>query len=153
MACITLLTTAPFVHIVFSVTAVAGCWRVLVCLIGMAGQALNLAVLTDKSEAGHIMIESRVGPVARIVAVGTLAAQVAVVCIVFLMAINAFARGIAMLHIGRVTGGTLSLSMMTQQFEVSEKMIENCFVQPPDIGVAAFVVGMAGRARAAIDIR
>lgn len=153
MAGITLVTTASLVHIVFSVTAVAGCWRVLVCLVGMAGQTLDFAVIADESKASHIMIEGRVCPVPGIVAIGTFAAQIAFVCIIFLMAINAFPRRVAVFNIGHVTGRTLSFSMMTKQFKVSEKMIESSFVQPQNISVSAFVVGMAGRARATVDIR
>ena len=153
MAGIALLTTASFVHIVFSVAAVAGCWRVLVCLVGMAGQAFNLAVISNKREISCVVIEGRVGPVPGIVAVGTLAAQVAIVCIVFQMTVYTYTRRIPALDVRQVTAGAFRLSVMTQQFEVSEEMIESCFVQPQDIGVSSFVVGMAGRAGAAIDIR
>ena len=47
VAVITLFATSALVHIVLRVAAEACCWRVLMCLIGVAGQALDFTMFAD----------------------------------------------------------------------------------------------------------
>jgi signal transduction histidine kinase len=73
--------------------------------------------------------------------------------IVGLVAGKAVGRSIAMLAAGFMAFATLSFRVFAEQWKVSELMVEGVFVQLHDIGIPAFMIGMAGRTAGVTRVR
>jgi len=98
------------------------------------------------------VIKLEIVPVAGIVATGAVIAQIAFVNVVFTVAGLAGAGCVAMLFCRRMAAIAGCLNMLAEQFEVSERMIERCFIQSRNIHITAFVIGVAGRTPLRADV-
>ena len=100
-----------------------------------------------------VVIEFGVGPAQRAMAVGTGLRQLTVMHIVGLVAAAASCRGFAICLALCMAGGAIERCMRTRQLEIGQLMIELQPVQLHDIGIASFVLGVAGAALAGPGIR
>ena len=146
MTVIALFAAAAVMGIVLGVTAETGCRRILVCLVRVAIEALILTMLADQRKVSCIVVERRICPVTRVVALGTFRTKTTVMRLVVAMAIDAFAGRLAMLRVGLMAAFALGLKVLTQQLEIGEMVIECRLVQAEDICIATVVVGMTGSA-------
>jgi len=144
VAGVALFSAAALVGIVFSVTGEAGRRRVLMCLVFVAACAFRLTMLADQREVRRVVVERRIGPVARVVTVRALGAELAFMRFIFAVTVDALTGSITMLGFGFVTAGALCLEMLAQQLEVRDGMVKGLFVEAEDIGVAPYVIGMTG---------
>jgi Holliday junction resolvasome RuvABC endonuclease subunit len=98
------------------------------------------------------VIKLDVVPVTGVVAAGAIAAQITLMNIIFAVARLAGVGRIAVFLACRMTTIAGCLGMLTEQFEVSERVIERRFIQSHDIHVTAFMVGMARGASLIADV-
>ncbi len=143
MAGVALLSTSAFVNIVSRVTAKAGCRCILMCLINVAGQALDLDMLAFERKARYCVIEICVGPVTRIVAVGAVSAEIALMDIILNVTRLALLWRIVTLAVGYVAAFAVGFGVFSQQLEVRQQVVECRFVEPHDVRIATLMVGMA----------
>ena len=90
------------------------------------------------------MIKLGLAPGFRIMAISTFFAHLAVVCVIFRMAVIATMFCFPVLAILLMTGTTFGRLMFACQFKIGEPMIEFVFVQPDYPGIGSLVIAMAG---------
>jgi len=113
-------------------------------LIIVAGQALDLDMLAFQRKACCGVIEFGVGPVIRVVAVGAVSAEIALMDIILNVTRLALLWRIATLAVWLVATFTIGIGVFAQQLEVCPFMVKGRFIEPHDVGAAAFVISMAG---------
>jgi len=148
MAILTLLPGATFVNVVAGMTGKAGRRRVLVRLVLVAIPAFRLTMFADQREVRRVVIESRVGPAAGFVTIGTFAAEIALVNVVVAVTVRTFTRRITPFVAGFVAVGAGGLEVFAQQLEIRERVVKCGFIEPQNVGTASRVIGMAGSAGA-----
>lgn len=141
-----LLPTAAFVDVVGGMAAVTGRRRVGERVVLVAVEAGSVVMQSDQRPPGRVVIESDIEPTIGSVAVATLGAHGIAMHIVGLVAAVAVLRCVAELDVGFMAVVTLRLGMVADEREIGPVMIEALPVESHDIGIAAFVVGMASEA-------
>jgi hypothetical protein len=144
MAVLALLPTAPLVKIILCVTTKAGCWCVLVCLVGMTVRATGFDVLALQRPARGLVIKLDFQPVDRGMTFGTVLPQEALVDIVFEVTIAADVLRIAVFVSRFMAAVTVGFRVLPFQRKVGQPVVEALFVQNNDSSVTAFVVRMTG---------
>lgn len=137
---------AAFVRVILGMTAETGRRCILVSLIPMTVKALGITMMAEQRKIRRVMIESHVEPVGGVVAIGTGSSQEAFVYVVVVMTIVAFLWRIAVLVSCRVAVSASHFCVFSQQFVVGQVMVKVFLVKVYDIGVAPFVIDMAGGA-------
>ena len=147
MTIATLVAAATVMGVIFCMTAEAGRRRVGKRIVCVAIEARGSLVLANQGEAGCVVIKLDVEPVVGCMAVAALRAQRAGMRIVILVARKTVAGRVTVSLLGTMTVVALVLDMVTDQREVGKFVIERRRIQIDDLGIAAFVVGVAPGAR------
>ena len=90
------------------------------------------------------MVKLGLAPGFRVMAIGTFFAHLAVVCVIFGMAVIATMFCFPVLTVWLVTGPAFGRLMFACQFKIGESVIELVFIQPDYPGIGTLVVAMAG---------
>lgn len=121
--------------------------RSLIALVGMAQTAVDFAMPTHQGEVGRGVVELPFRPGLLGVTVGTVDPEPSLVDVVASMAVGAVGWSISVGCAGAVTVAAGDPSMGALQGEVGWLVIERLLVQAHNVGVTAFVLGVAGLAR------
>lgn len=121
-------------------------------LVFVAVPALHVTMFADQREVCCVVVKFRVCPVIRVVTVIALRTQITVMNFVFAMASDALTGRIATFFTRLVAAGAFGIKMFTQQFKISEPMIERFFVEPKNIGVTTFVIGVTTGAGIIVNV-
>jgi hypothetical protein len=90
------------------------------------------------------MIKLGLAPGVRVMAISTFFTHLAIVYVVFRMAVVATIFCLPILTVWLVTGATFGRLMLACQFKIGESVIELVFVQPDYPGIGTLVITMAG---------
>lgn len=136
-----------FVRVVGCVAPIAGRGRVLIDIVDVTADALDPHVSARQRETGlgHV-IEQGFGPLGRLMAGLAFTPEAAVMRIVTLVTVVACRRCLAESLAGFVTIAAVGLEVDALQLEVRQCVIEGFLVEADDVGIAALVIRVAGRA-------
>jgi hypothetical protein len=146
VAIFALLPAATFVCIIGSMAAVAGFRRVLEDLRFVTVKACSIQVIADQGVICRIVIKRDLGPGRFVVAIRALRTKTFLVNVILYVTGNALAGSIPMLVVRFVTVHTGRFEMFSKQLKIGEDVIERVFIQPDNVGIAALMICMAGRA-------
>ena len=144
------ITFAAGVDIVDRMTARTASWRRRKQVVSMAIAAFDNRMSTRQRVAGQRVIKRGFVPTGRCVAAVTLLAETALMLIVVRMAVVAAGRRIPVFIAIGVTVGAAGAQVRIRQCEVGPAMIEQAVMNRDDIGLPAFMIGMAGHAFVAL---
>ncbi len=132
-----------------SIVGVIGCvasetrrWRIAKRPVGVAVETLRFAVTADKRVAGRIVIEFDLLPTVRVVAVAAFFAEETLMRVFRCMTGKTVGRGVSVFLIGLVTASARRRCMSAEQNEIRVVVIEPGFVEPDDVGISAFMIGI-----------
>jgi hypothetical protein len=92
------------------------------------------------------VIKRDLGPGRFVVAIRALRTKTFLVNVILYVTGNALAWSIPMFVVRFVTVHTGRFEMFSKQLKIGEEVIERVFIQPGNVGVAALMICMAGRA-------
>jgi len=92
------------------------------------------------------VIKRDFGPGRFVVAIRALRTKTFLVNVIIYVTGNALAGSIPMLVVRFVTVHTGRFEMFSKQLKIGEDVIERVFIQPDNVGIAALMICMAGRA-------
>lgn len=141
-----LVAAATVVCVILSVTIKALRWRIRECAVFVAVEAGRLLVLSEQRIVRGRVVEFGLQPLRRFVAADAVAAHPVLVRFVFLVAIDAVRGRLPVFSIRRVAVFAFCVLVRSQQFKVSETMIERCLVKNDDDRITTLVFGMTGGA-------
>jgi len=144
VAVLALLAAASVVFIVIGVATVAICGRLLENLCDVATETVGFCMLADQGIVRGVVIECDLEPVSFAMAVHTFRPKTVFVYVIFEVAADTIARGLAMLNVRNVTADTRSLGVLAKQLEIREIMVECVLVQTKNVGISTFVIRVAG---------
>lgn len=90
------------------------------------------------------MVELRLAPGFRVMAISTFFTHLALVYVIFGMAVIATMFCFPVLAVLLMTGFTFGRLMFARQLKIGEPMIEFVFIQPDYPGIGSLVIAMAG---------
>src|SRR5512139_1126222 len=143
VAGLALLAKTFLVLVILPVAGHAGHRRALEGIVPMAIGTLGLRMLVLEPEAGLVVIKLRLLPVGFRVAIRALRTQLALVCVVLLVAGNAACLRAPVLAAWAMAFAARRLGMLSLQQVIRLPMVEFLFVQNDQASVAALVFGMA----------
>ena len=146
MTRLALRTETSAVGIVDAVAGVAVTGGFFVALPDVTQPARYVAMSTDQGELRLVVIELRLPPPVRRVALAAVLAEAAPMGVVLEVAVDAFARGIAMLRIDLVAQGAVGPCVGPDEVEIGEGVIEGIARQAENVRIPALVIGMAASA-------
>lgn len=132
--------------IVGRVTADAGLRCLFVMATDMTGIASHGPMGARQPEARFVMIEFPTSPTRRTVALAAGLAELPMVCVVALVAIDAVSCNFAPRHTGLVAGVAGERGMRALERKVGQVMIELPTAQVHDVGLATLVLRVTGTA-------
>ena len=118
----------------------------------MAIHAACFEMATDQGVVGCVMVERHVDPVRLVVASGALCSKTVIVDVVIGVTADTVKRGIAVFFRRLMTIDANRLGMFAQQFVIRKRMIKRGLVEYYDVGISTFVVCVAARTLAIVDI-
>ena len=134
------------VHVIGRVAADTLHRRVFPVIAGMAGRTGNLGVVALQGKAGLGVVVADLRPALRSVAGGAIGAELALMGINALVAVDAATRRLAEGLAGLVATGAGDLPMPAFQLEIGARVIKLLRHQVDDLAVTAQVLGVAGAA-------
>ena len=116
-------------------------------------QACGFLVLANQRVFRGVVIELGFGPFGRLMTRRAVVIQRIFMRFIVAVTIDAVRRRFPMLFVGGVTVAALGFEMSAGDLEVGEGVVEIAFDKNNNIGIAAFVIGVAGRALVVAGLR
>jgi hypothetical protein len=145
MAVLTHLAVPSRMRVVDTMAGDTGHGCVEVCLVAMTAAAGCADVVTGQRKISRVVVELGVCPTSFAMTIAAALAEISVVGVFGAVAGEAGRFCLPEGHICSVAGFALRALMAPEQREVGHRVIEGIAIQADDIGVSAFVLGMAAR--------
>lgn len=146
VARLAVLSATPIVSVVGRVTSVARRRRIAKCPVSVTVKTLRFAMTTDERVSGFVMIELDLLPTVWNVATSTFLTEETLVCVFRCVTGETVGRCVSVLLLRLMAISALGRCMPAEQSEVRVVVIEARFVEPDDVGIPAFMIGMTSYA-------
>ena len=147
MALLALLAVAAGMHVIYAMAGHAFRGQIFIAFIGMAAVAGSFLVLAVQRKFGFVMIEATGLPSLDAMTLFAGLAEASLVRVILVMTVIACRRCITMFGILLMATGTGQSQMCAFQREIGLMMIKGIRIKMHDVGIASYMLGMAGLAR------
>ena len=147
MALPAFIAVASRVHVIYAMAGHAFRGQIFIAFIGMAAVAGSFLVLAVQRKFGFVMIEATGLPSLDAMTLFAGLAEASLVRVILVMTVIACRRCITMFGILLMATGTGQSQMCAFQREIGLMMIKGIRIKMHDVGIASYMLGMAGLAR------
>lgn len=145
MACFASCAVFTVVYVIDAMTRVAIRRGVLISLVDMAQSALIIQMGTGQPKISIlIMIEFCVSPVGLLMAAFTVFSELPVMIIIVFMAAKTLSDRAPVFFVWFMTPITRRGLVRACKRKIRELMVKSFIIQPDDVRIASFMLGMAG---------